>query len=376
MLFHVKDEDELAIRSSASFGLKRFIERATREDGSGADEFEPLVKEILFPALQSGIRQKSELVRTEFVSTLGYFVKMNPTRPNVQDMHGLLVGDDEEASFFTNVLHIQQHRRLRALRRLASEAAKGSLQASNISTIFIPLNEHFVFDQEVDEGGHNLIAEAVATIGALAEWLDWNQFRAIFRRYRGYMQSKSEMEKNILRLLGRMADALSNAMSQKTVVQKTGDDSMEGIEISAPSKCNLAQTMPSPAKVATELTTNFIPFLTDFIHHKVEAEMSLRLPAAVTTIKLLKLLPEEDMAIRLPRVLLDVCSILKSRSQDSRDTARKTLNEIVLTISDIFLGNFAALSQRVISFTFFPSQFTRCLWRQLMISSKETWTTV
>ncbi|KAH2331092.1 hypothetical protein KXW87_001697 [Aspergillus fumigatus] len=338
MLFHVKDEDELAIRSSASFGLNRFIERATKEDSADADEFEPLVKEILFPALQSGIRQKSELVRTEFVSTLGYFVKMNPTRPNVQDMHGLLVGDDEEASFFTNILHIQQHRRLRALRRLASEAAKGSLQASNISTIFIPLNEHFVFDQEVDEGGHNLIAEAVATIGALAEWLDWNQFRAIFRRYRGYMQSKSEMEKNILRLLGRMADALSNAMRQKTVVQKTGDDSMEEIEIPAPSKCNLARTMPSPAKVATELTTNFIPFLTDFIHHKDEAQMSLRLPAAVTTIKLLKLLPAEDMAIRLPPVLLDVCSILKSRSQDARDTARKTLNEIALLLGPNYFG--------------------------------------
>jgi U3 small nucleolar RNA-associated protein 20 len=338
MLFHVKDEDELAIRSSASFGLKRFIERAAKEDGASADEFEPLVKETLFPALQSGIRQKSELVRSEFVSCLGYFVKMNPTRPNVQDMHGLLVGDDEEASFFTNILHIQQHRRLRALRRLASEAAKGTLQASNISTIFIPLNEHFVFDQEVDEGGHNLIAEAVATIGALAEWLDWNQFRAIFRRYRGYMQSKSEMEKNILRLLGRMADALSNAMSQKTVVQNSDDDSMEGIESSAPSKCNLARTMPSPAKVATELTTNFIPFLTDFIHHKDEAQMSLRLPASITTIKLLKLLPEDDMRIRLPPVLLDVCSILKSRSQDARDTARKTLNEIALLLGPNYFG--------------------------------------
>lgn len=338
MLYHVKDDEELAIRSSSSFGLKRFMERATANGGSDAEEFEPLVRDVLYPGLQAGVRQKSELIRSEFVSALGYFVKLNPERPAVQDMHVLLVGDDEEASFFNNILHIQQHRRLRALRRLASEAAQGKLQASNISTIFIPLNEHFVFDDEVEESAHNLIAEAVATIGALAESLEWSQFRAIFRRYRGYMQSKSEMEKNILRLLGRMSDALTTAMSQKGAPKESTGDEMEGVEITTPTKCNLARTLPSVAKVATELTTNFTPFLTDFIHHKDEAQMSLRLPAAVTTIKLLKLLPEAEMAIRLPPVLLDVCSTLKSKAQDSRDTARKTINDIALLLGPAYFA--------------------------------------
>lgn len=336
MLYHVKDEEELAIRSSASFGLKRFIERSVSDND--AEEFDPLVENILFPSLQNGMRHKSELIRTEFVSTLGYFVKLNPNKPGVQDMHGLLVGDDEEASFFSNILHIQQHRRLRALRRLAAEATQGKLQASNISTIFIPLNEQFVFDEEADESAHNLVAEAVSTIGSLAEWLNWNQFRANFRRYRGYMQSKPDMEKSILRLLGRMADALTSAMSQLDSSGDNATDAMEGVDSSVPSKCTLAQSISSPSKVTNELTSQFIPFLTDFIHHKEESEMSLRLPAAVTTIKLLKLLPEQDMAIRLPPVLLDVCSILKSRAQDSRDVARKTLNDIALLLGPVYFG--------------------------------------
>jgi U3 small nucleolar RNA-associated protein 20 len=335
MLYHVKDEEELAIRSSASFGLRRFIERAVL---AGTEEFGPLVDDVLFPSLQNGIRQKSEIIRSEFVSALGYFVKSNPNHPAVHDMHVLLVDDDEEASFFNNVLHIQQHRRLRALRRLATEAAGGTLQPSNISKIFIPLNEQFVFDQEADESAHNLTAEAVATIGALAEWLDWNQFRANFRRYRSYMQSKPDMEKNVLRLLGRMSDALTSAMNQISVTEDKTEDAMEGVESSVPSKCALAQSIPSTAKVASELTAHFTPFLTDFIHHKEESQMSLRLPAAVTTIKLLKLLPEQDMAFRLPPVLLDVCSILKSRAQDSRDVARKTLNDIALLLGPVYFG--------------------------------------
>lgn len=336
MLFHVKDEEELSVRSSASFGLKRFIDKTAAE--TGVEEFEALVNDVLLPSLQYGIRNKSELIRAEIVTVLGYFVKLNPTRPSVQDMNVLLVGDDEEASFFNNILHIQQHRRLRALRRLAAEAGKGQLQSANLSAIFIPLVEHFAFEEAENESGHNLIAEAVATIGSLAEWLEWNQFRANFRRYKSYMQSKPEMEKNILRLLGRMSDALASAMDQKKEASGETNGESGAMEVCETSKCTLAKTVPSLTKVATELTTNFIPFLTNFIHHKQEAEMSLRLPAAVTTIKLLKILPEEDMAIRLPPVLLDVCSILKSKAQDSRDTARKTLNDIALLLGPVYFG--------------------------------------
>lgn len=340
MLFHVKDEDELAIRSSAAFGLKRFIERAASK--AGDEGFEALVNDVLLSSLKYGIRQKSELIRSEIVAVLGYFIKLNPTRPSVQDMHVLLVGDDDEASFFNNILHVQQHRRLRALRRLAAEAGKGNIESTNLGTIFLPLIEHFAFDEAEDESGHNLIAEAVATIGSLAEWLDWSQFRANFRRYRSYMQSKSEMEKNILRLLGRMSDALSSAMDQKkTTTEEVNGDAPEDadkMDVSEETQCRLAKTLPSLEKVSTELTTNFIPFLTNFIHHKQETEMSLRLPASVTTIKLLKILPEQDMAIRLPAVLLDVCSTLKSKAQDSRDTARKTLNDIALLLGPVYFG--------------------------------------
>jgi U3 small nucleolar RNA-associated protein 20 len=340
MLFHVKDEDELAIRSSAAFGLKRFIERAASE--AGDEGFEALVNDVLISSLKYGIRQKSELIRSEIVAVLGYFIKLNPTRPSVQDMHVLLVGDDDEASFFNNILHVQQHRRLRALRRLATEAGKGNIESTNLGTIFLPLVEHFAFDEAEDESGHNLIAEALATIGSLAEWLDWSQFRANFRRYRSYMQSKSEMEKNILRLLGRMSDALSSAMEQKKMTsdEVNGDaaEDVDKMDVSEQTHCRLAKTLPSLEKVSTELTTNFIPFLTNFIHHKQETEMSLRLPASVTTIKLLKILPEQEMAIRLPAVLLDVCSTLKSKAQDSRDTARKTLNDIALLLGPVYFG--------------------------------------
>lgn len=339
MLFHVKDEQELAIRASACFGLKRFIERSVMAE-TDKEGFDELRDQVLLPALRQGTRQRSELIRMEVVSVLGHLVKTNPTLPSVQDMHVLLVGGDEEASFFNNILHIQQHRRLRALRRLAAEVGKGVINTSNIESIFIPLVEHFIFQiAEDDESAHNLAAEAVATIGTLSEWLEWPQFRSIFRRYRALMTSKPEIEKNMIRLLGRMTDVLAKSAGQN--VPQTGDEmdtDADGSPEAARQKSRLAATLPAASKVASELNNQFIPFLTDFVHQKDETVMSLRLPVAVTTVKLLKLLSEEDMAIRLPGVLLDVCYVLRSKAQVSRDIARKTLAEMAVILGPSYFG--------------------------------------
>ncbi|EEP76223.1 conserved hypothetical protein [Uncinocarpus reesii 1704] len=329
-LYHVKDDEELAIRSSSSLGLRRFIQCATAKEESEDIQFRELVDTVLLPSLKNGVKQKAETVRVEFVTVFGYFIQLHPSRPGVSDLHDLLAGGDEEASFFNNILHIQQHRRQRALRRLAAEVSKGKISASNISTIFFPLIEHYVFSQAEDENAHNLAAEAIFTIGALAGGLEWSQFRAIFRRFKSYLQGKSGMEKAVIRLLGQLTDALTRAaVPSPDMVQESADEAVKG---------RLSQSIPNSGQVASELKTHFIPFLSEFIHHKEESEVSLRLPVAVTTIKLLKLLPEDERALLLPPVLLDISNILKSKSQDSRDVARKTLADIALILGPSYFG--------------------------------------
>ncbi|KAL1960081.1 hypothetical protein VTO42DRAFT_253 [Malbranchea cinnamomea] len=336
MLYHVKDVEELAIRTSASLGLKRFVQIAALRLESGETGSEDLLNKILLPALRSGMKQNAEIVRVEFVGILGDLIQHHRSLPSVQDMYDLLANGDEEASFFNNILHIQQHRRLRALRRLAAEVAKGKIKASNISSLFFPLIEHYVFNQAEDENAHNLTAETVSTIGALSQGLEWSQFRAIFRRYKDYIKSKPGMEKNVIRLLGQMSDALSRAIAAQELTTAPTEEAIEGIE-TATSQSTLSKSV-NKTQVGSELKTNFIPFFTEFIHHKEESEVSLRLPLAVTTVKLLKLLPEQEMSLLLPPVLLDIANILKSKSQDSRDVARRTLGDIALILGPSYFG--------------------------------------
>ncbi|KAF8430325.1 armadillo-type protein [Tirmania nivea] len=335
MLYFVKDNEELAIRTNASYALRRFVEVAGQKWMSGEkDDYLQILNTVLLPALRAGAREPSELVRMEYVNVMSHLVKSCSDWEEVLDMQALLVGDDEEANFFNNILHIQQHRRARALRRLASSAQKNHLQSSNIAHFFLPLIEHFIFDQEGGDS-HQLAAESIMAVSSLAEQLTWSQFKALFKRYIGYIKSKQEIEKTVIRLVGITVDSLSRAWVESpnnfiiearnctlSIIDEEGDTEMKSVI------GHLAENLPSQDTLVNELLNSFIPTLSAYLNHKDETTVSLRVPVAVSLVKLLRLLPEKLLQQKLPGVLTDVCHILRSRAQDSRDMTRKTLTEI------------------------------------------------
>ena len=337
MLFFVRDQEELAIRSNASFTLRRFVEVNNIHAPTSAVD---MVKTILLPALRNGILDSSELVRAEYLSVMAHLIRCNLDWEEVNDMSALLCNDDEEASFFSNVLHIQQHRRLRALRRLAVEARKGGLRSANVAHFFMPLIEHFIFDRADDESAHNLSAETVITVGALAQSLEWPQYRAIFRRFTGYIQSKPDLEKTVIKLIGIIIDALNDAAVTREA-ENAQDHEKSASDISQSvggTHSVLVVTMPKKEKLTDDLVNNLLPSLVKYLHHKDESTVSLRVPVAVSIVKLLKLLPATMLKDQLAPVLTDVCNILRSRAQESRDLTRKTLVEISVLIGPSCFG--------------------------------------
>ena len=335
MLYYIKDTEELAIRSNASFALRRFVETIRYDDSS------ELVKIVLLPALRNGAFEASELVRSEYLAVFAHLIRHNPGWEEITDMSSLLVIEDEEASFFSNVLHIQQHRRLRALRRLADEARRSGLRSANVAHFFIPLIEHFILNKAEEESAHNLAAEAVLTIGALALSLEWPQFRALFRRYHGYISNRPDLEKTVIKLLGVIIDALTKAAELKEAELKpdAGEVVLEDTEVPLDiNRGKLSTTIPRQEKLAEDLSNNLLPLLLKYLHDKDESTVSFRVPVAVSTIKLVLLLPPDRRNDFLPSILTDVCNILRSRSQESRDMTRKTLVEISTLIGSNCFG--------------------------------------
>ncbi|KAG0255909.1 U3 snoRNP protein [Mortierella polycephala] len=207
MMFYIRDPEEMSIRSNATFGLQRFIDQCadiTAEDPRH-EVFRNLLAHVVYPGLKKGFKSPIELIRFEFVAVLAHAVKRCPDQVQFSDMTVLLAGGDEEASFFTNIYHIQLHRRIRALNRFSEECAKGAFRPTTLTQIFAPLIAHFIF--EADKAtDHNLVNETVSTLGVIASQLPWGSYYALLKGYLKLIPRKSEMEKILVRTVIAILD--------------------------------------------------------------------------------------------------------------------------------------------------------------------------
>lgn len=333
MLFYIKHDEEFGILSSnSSDGICQFVESADKtEDAEEKEAFKAMLSSILMPASFSGVREPSEIIRREYLKVMAHLIKTFPTWSEVSDMHSLLAGDDElESSFFNNVLAAGKGRQSSAFGQLSAAAERGELSGKNVSHFFIPLIEHFIIDRAEGNDAHNLAAEATTTIGILAGSLEWPQYRAVLRRFIGYVGSKPDLEKQVIRLVGRVIDALASATEES--------QPSEDVEVEPKKLGTLAKSMPKQIKLAEDLTANILPPLTSYLHDKDESTVSLRVPVAIIVVRLLKLLPQEQLTERLPAVLTDICHILRSKDQGSRDMTRDTLTKICVLLGPSCFG--------------------------------------
>ncbi|RMZ90396.1 hypothetical protein DV736_g2370, partial [Chaetothyriales sp. CBS 134916] len=314
LVFFAKDED-FTIRSNALSVLKDFIGRAS---ASGSDGLVDVVKQAILPVVQTGMTDDSETIRADMVSVFGLLVQKFGQQLGMDDLEPLLVGSDEEASFFNNIMHIQLHRRTRAIRRLTSEVEQGKIPASKISKIFLPLLLKFVKDTSTDDSAQSLKGQSIQALSTLLGWIEWKQFKAFFKRTKQELEEEEHVQRTAIRLLLVAAETLARAWTQTQ--HPINDDSLQ--------TC-LAATLPPQAELEHEVKSQLLTKLADFIHYREEAEMSARLPAATVAVHLIKLVPANETQMLAAPIVLDVANVLRSRSSESRDAARRTLAEVV-----------------------------------------------
>jgi U3 small nucleolar RNA-associated protein 20 len=328
MLFFVQDTDEMSLRTGAAFGLQRFFTMA--ENNNLSPGFSQLLSTAVFPAIKKGFRNSNEIVRKEFTGVLNSLVKHCSDWSPISDLKVLLAEGDEEANFFNNIYHIQQHRQLRAITRLSKVAADGLLKASNVEQLFIPLLEKFSLDNNVER--HNVTAEATRGIGALSGALGWKSYRQLVKRYISMMKTGDEKERAVVRtvcvvveMAGKVAAARVQRMSDSKVVPDLDEEANR-------------EGSTEDDFLVRAVVHEFYPPMLRYLHRHEESTLTLRIPVALALVKVLRLLPEKFLVSKLPAVLTDVCHILKSRSQEARDTCRKTLNEIMTLLGPRFFS--------------------------------------
>lgn len=338
-IFFIRMDEEFGVLSSNSAdALRRFVQDTVDcEEKAIKSTLEGYLESIFMPALYAGAREPSEMVRREYLRVLGFMLSRMPEWPPIKDLKGLLDEVSEESAeplFFFNLLSPATARQLEALRALEAAIASHEMASQNIAQFFIPLLEHFIYGREDGADDHGLSSQAGNTIGNLAQSLHWKHYRTTLHRYIGYVGSRSEQQKQTIRLLGKFTDALLTAAENRP------SDGMEVDETEATSSIGrrLPLTMLKGDQLNTEVIDYFLPMLVKHLHEKDESEVSYRVPVGITIVKLLKLLPEEQMDAKLAGVLTDISHILRSKSLEARDMTRDTLVKIASILGPSYFG--------------------------------------
>ncbi|CAE6338688.1 unnamed protein product [Rhizoctonia solani] len=330
MLFFIQDPEELSIRSSASLGLKRFVEEVASKPSS---DFEKSFTKILYPGLRYGLRSKFELVRTEVLGVLAYAVARCDSITSLSQLRPLLADGDDEANFFLNVYHIQTHRRTRALRRLADFAE--NIRSTTLSDLFMPLVGQFV--ESVATTDHLLVNEAIVTLGRMAAQLAWGSYNAAVQYYLRLARERvPTTEKAMIRTVVSILDNFHFKMGESVEIDKPEAeetaDSNEPLDTEVEVKANAQREAKKMARIEEAVTTRLLPSLLQYLEKRDEAEEAIRIPIAIGIARVTMHLPETYRSPQISKLIIALSQILRSKSQDVRDLTRETLCKIAIIV--------------------------------------------
>jgi U3 small nucleolar RNA-associated protein 20 len=363
-VFDIRNPDEYSIRTSASFGMIRFIEQAFKNRSVGFPSisndtsFYSLLTHVLIPSVKKGLKNDSVQVRTEFVQVLGNIVLIFKDDDSVSDMACLV--DDKESNFFENIYHLQNHRQTRALKNIGKICSEfGRIKPSNIMTIFIPIISHFIFECDLVKD-HNMINEAIASLAGCTGGLTFNHYDSTLRRYMNAIERRPLLEKVLIRLLIQIlnhfhfefddeslkvdnGESDSNLHKTNIIIHEVEDteeydvpgelDAVDEVE----AKDSLSKNTQTE-RMRSIISEKLLPKLQSLISARNDETICHRIPLAIAITRLLQKLQTEAMEKHLPKMLATLCNILSSHVQSARDSARETLVTISTMLGPSYLS--------------------------------------
>lgn len=322
LLFFIYQED-LSVRDNAAFAIKRFILRVLNEENHETKNYlTNQIHHILIPAIRKGIKTGPESVRMEFTSIFGDLVASFQNDDRFTDLKGLLMNNDDEANFFSNIFHVQMHRRAKALRRFNEYVASQTIQISDILHIFIPIFTSMIFEANT-KTDHMLINNAVECLGSSARKLPWNHYHRIVRQFFGWLKTRPEIQKILMRCIISILDNFHWDLCH----DHGANDLVPLFETE--------NTDP----ILNVVTSQILPQLYEYLKNSADSSdsnLGIRVPIALAYCRLVILLPQDSRKIELPRLLTTLAHIMKSRNQEVRDTTRETLKKIAKMIGGSF----------------------------------------
>ncbi|KAI0262194.1 armadillo-type protein [Gloeopeniophorella convolvens] len=332
LLYSIQDPNELSIRSNSSLGFKHFIDALAA--GSNPD-YQTIFLRKLFPGLKNGLRSKNEMVRADILGVVAHAVARCDNITSIQDMKVLLEGGDDEANFFNNIHHVQLHRRIRALNRLADHCDADRLPSATLADILVPLVGNFVVSStDVD---HHLVTAAITTTNHMAKRLSWGPYYALVQHYLKLSRAKDASERIYIRTVVAILDSFHFPMDDPVVTEPGEQTEGDAVDGEQPIEEAPAEPVPVNNRIADAVNHRLLPALLRHLENRNEAEDIMRIPISVGIVKIALHLPEATREAQITKLVTVLSQILRSKSSETRDLTRDTLCKIAVMLGPSFL---------------------------------------
>ncbi|KAK8959123.1 hypothetical protein KSP40_PGU003577 [Platanthera guangdongensis] len=340
---------ELILRQCAVNSLLAFVQFASsylKTDSSNSYEHEAECKQESGVAVKTGGRTnwtKASIqwsINELFLKNIGeamtkeIFIQkewITLLHDMIYNLHGVpdlyafkpLCSDDPELDFFNNILHLQIHRRRRALMRFKNVIGAGNFAEGIAVNIFVPLFLNMMFEVKDGKGEHirNACLDSLASISSL---MPWGSYRSFLMRCFRELTVRPEKRKILIRLICAILDMFHFYTPNSDERDKDGtdgalcpDNSGENVIVALQSSCKIV----SP-EIQSYLQNTVLPQIQKILtkdSENVNANISL------AALKVLKLLPSDIMDSQLSSLFHHICTFLKNHLESMRNEARSAL---------------------------------------------------
>ncbi|XP_039130786.1 LOW QUALITY PROTEIN: small subunit processome component 20 homolog [Dioscorea cayenensis subsp. rotundata] len=282
-----------------------------------------IIKNIFLSNMGEAMK-KDISVQKEWVILLRDMVYNFNGEPALNSLRPLYC-EDVETDFFNNILHLQIHRRIKALAHFRNVISVGNISENVTVKIFVPLVLNMLFYVKDGKGEH-LRNACVETLASISSRMQWDSYRTLLMRCFREIKFKPDKQKILLRLMSAILDMFhfSEPNSGHEVVD---GDSAASISCSISGNSKIASTtsysgLRIPCHIQNYLHETVLPKIQKLLtsdSEKVNVNISL------AVLKLLKLLPVDTMDSQLPSVIHRISNFLKNRLESIRDEARHAL---------------------------------------------------
>ncbi|EQC41287.1 hypothetical protein SDRG_01262 [Saprolegnia diclina VS20] len=343
-------DDEYSLRNAARAGLEGFTKLAASEkDVPNSTPFH-VFENVVMPCVRYSLKGQIEEPRRGFIQLLSTVADAFEGHEN-PSLHGDLAllrnKEDPEVDFFYNMTHIQSHRRSRAIQRLRSSFANEKLPLSNttVLNVIVPLLTHVIYENS-NKSHEAMATDAAQCLGSAASLLSWSHYYGLIRNLLKQIPGRPECETTIVAAVCAIIDHFH---FEGSVVCEGWD------KVAAAAKSEDDDELP-PTHIQQVMRDSLVPMLKSHLtkgerkkgksktndkttdgQSTATGDYVLRVPVALAIVKVLRRLPPRAFHAELPKLLIQVTKLQRSKDDSVRSSSRQTLVKIALELGPSYL---------------------------------------